>query len=58
MAASTEPALALARLKAPLKDSYERLNKDAKELHTAMNNYGKGLEKVRTDHVMVIIATN
>ncbi|KAF2155267.1 hypothetical protein K461DRAFT_276463 [Myriangium duriaei CBS 260.36] len=42
---AAEPALVLAKLKSPLKDSFERLNKDAKELYTQITNYGKLLDK-------------
>ncbi|GAM83104.1 hypothetical protein ANO11243_010900 [Dothideomycetidae sp. 11243] len=42
---AAEPAFSLAKLKSPLKDSFERLNKDAKELHTSITNYGKLLDK-------------
>lgn len=43
-----DPAMTLVKLKNPIKDSFERLNKDAKDLHAAITNYGKQLDKVKS----------
>ncbi|TKX25799.1 hypothetical protein C1H76_1945 [Elsinoe australis] len=41
----TEPAIPLTKLKSNIKGNFESLNKDAKELHTSITNYGKLLDK-------------
>lgn len=46
---NTEPAIALTKLKSNIKGNFESLNKDAKELHTSITNYGKLLDKVWQD---------
>lgn len=38
--------MTLAKLKTPMKQSFERLNQDVKEVHSALNNYSKALDKV------------
>lgn len=43
---STAP-MTMAKLKNPMKQSFDRLNQDVKELHSAINNYSKALDKVR-----------
>jgi len=46
--ASTAP-MTMAKLKNPMKQSFDKLNQDVKELHSAINNYSKALDKVRCD---------
>ncbi|KAF2219482.1 regulator of gluconeogenesis Rmd5 [Elsinoe ampelina] len=41
----SEPAIALTKLKSNIKGNFDSLNKDAKELHTSITNYGKQLDK-------------
>lgn len=46
---STDPASAqmtLAKLQAPVKQSFEKVNEDLKEVHQALGKYGKALDKV------------
>lgn len=45
--ASTTP-MTMAKLKNPMKQSFDKLNQDVKELHSAINNYSKALDKVRS----------
>lgn len=40
--------MTLAKLKNPVKQTFEKLNQDIKEVHTALNNYTKALDKVST----------
>ncbi|PNS21580.1 hypothetical protein CAC42_939 [Sphaceloma murrayae] len=40
-----EPAIAMTKLKSSIKGNFESLNRDAKELHTSITNYGKLLDK-------------
>jgi E3 ubiquitin-protein transferase RMND5 len=42
--------LALAKLKGPLKSSFDKLNDDLKVVHGALNSYSKVLNKVRSNH--------
>ncbi|GAB7344222.1 hypothetical protein MBLNU457_2112t1 [Dothideomycetes sp. NU457] len=42
--APTAP-MTLAKLKNPMKQSFDKLNQDVKELHSAINNYSKALDK-------------
>lgn len=45
----TDPASAqmtLAKLQAPAKQSFEKVNDDLKEVHQALGKYGKALDKV------------
>ncbi|KAF4548465.1 CTLH/CRA C-terminal to LisH motif domain-containing protein 1 [Elsinoe fawcettii] len=44
-AGEAEPAIALTKLKSNIKGNFDSLNKDAKELHTSITNYGKLLDK-------------
>ena len=40
--------MTMAKLKNPMKQSFDKLNQDVKELHSAINNYSKALDKVRS----------
>lgn len=41
-----DPSITLAKLKNPMKQSFDKLNQDVKELHAALTNYSKTLDKV------------
>ena len=36
----------MAKLKNPMKQSFDKLNQDVKKLHLAIHNYSKALDKV------------
>lgn len=38
--------MTLAKLQAPAKHSFEKVNEDLKEVHQALGKYGKALDKV------------
>lgn len=39
--------MTLAKAQAPVKQSFEKVNEDLKEVHQALGKYGKALDKVR-----------
>jgi len=53
---SSHTSLTLAKLKNPVKQSFDKLNQDVKELHAAINNYSKTLDKVSGQSVVSLLA--
>lgn len=42
-------AIALACLKKPVKESFDKVNGDLKEVYSVLNKYSKALDRVRSD---------
>ena len=40
------PSITLAKLQNPVKQSFEAINSDLKEVYKSLGNYGKALDKV------------
>jgi len=44
--------MTLAKLKTPMKNSFERVNGDLKEIYSSLNKYSKALDKVSISFLM------
>ena len=51
---SAAAPMTLAKLKSSVKQSFDKLNHDMKEVHAPLNNYSKQLDMVHPDSVLIV----